>query len=275
MPGTHSLQMPTLAQLADVARMSGDILLKYFRKDIDAKEKPAGQGLVTQADLESELAVRKWVEEHFPSHSVLGEEHGRTGGSEEVLWIVDPLDGTNNFAKGNAYFNVSIGVGHLRSDGSFQCQLACILQPTTSDLYLAERGKGATCNGQRIFVRRTTELSRAMLCTGFSCCAGQELEMVIETIRRSQSICLGTRLNGAAALDMALTARGVFDGFFERKLSPWDVAAGSLLLEESGAAVTNFEGQPFDPLRDANVIAAWPELRLRIQNQIVRTTPSH
>lgn len=259
------LRMPNAEEVGAIARAAGALTLTYFRKTLQVSEKADNQGLVTEADIASENLIKSLITERFPGHSVLGEESGLatfgagTGVSEEPLWVVDPIDGTTNFARGNPYFCVSIGFG-LRTTDGFRMQAGAIFHPTSGDLYTAQRSKGSACNGEPIRVSGQTNPAHASLVTGFSSNKGTALRSVMAAIEDFQERVLGVRINGAAALDLALTARGVFQGFYERPLSPWDTAAGSLIVEEAGGRVVNFAGASFDPLRDAGIVACAPAL---------------
>jgi myo-inositol-1(or 4)-monophosphatase len=141
-------------------------------------------------------------------------------------------------------------------DGQFIPLRAAIVQPATGDLYSAGRGLGAWCNGQRLALSTdTTDPRRWSIATGFSSNKGESLAGVIRCVEIMQNEILGMRINGAAALDLALTSRGIFDGFFESRLSPWDMAAGELLIREAGGEVVNYEGESFNSLSDKNIVA--------------------
>ncbi|MBM3383145.1 MAG: inositol monophosphatase [Betaproteobacteria bacterium] len=250
-------QLPTTEFVGQLARTAGELTLRFFRsQQLRVDEKSGDLGLVTEADLASETLLKNEIAQHFPGHVFLGEE---TGWSEavadgQVVWIIDPIDGTTNFSKGNIYYCISVACGVVES-GRFRPERVAIFHPGTGDLYSAGRGQGATVNGVPMKVAAGTDPRRWSLATGFSSSKGEALRGVIECIERMQNRILGMRINGAAALDLSLTARGVFNGFFESRLSPWDMAAGALLVEEAGGLVVNYEGQPFDILRDANIVA--------------------
>lgn len=250
-------QLPTIDFVGQLAKTAGELTLRYFRnQQLKVDEKEGDLGLVTEADVASEALLKSEIAKHFPQHVFLGEETGwsREVTDGQVVWIIDPIDGTSNFSKGNIYYCISVACGVLVK-GRFEPQRVAIFHPGTGDLYCAGRGLGATVNGLTMNVAAGADPRRWSLATGFSSSKGEALRGVIECIERMQNRILGMRINGAAALDLALTARGVFNGFFESRLSPWDMAAGVLLVEEAGGVVFNYEGQPFDVLKDKNIVA--------------------
>lgn len=248
--------LPELAFVGELASRAGELTLSYFRRQFKVDEKEGDLGLVTEADLASEAFLKSEIAQRFPQHVFLGEESGWSEAAREgqVVWIIDPIDGTTNFSKGNIYYCISVACGVFRT-GRFVPQRVSIFHPGTGDLYLASRGQGATVNGQPIRVQAGPDPRRWSLTTGFSSNKGPSLHGVIQCIEKMQNRILGLRINGAAALDLALTARGVFNGFFESRLSSWDMAAGVLLIEEAGGVVVNYEGQPFDVLNDKHIVA--------------------
>jgi|GEM_PF-210015 len=279
---------PSRLDIARIARDAGALTLTYFRRHasqaIRVDEKADDQGLVTEADLATEAFVRACIRERFPGHAVLGEEEGWSGlpgghplshqssGSKEgggdtgrsdgtenaeplPVWIVDPIDGTTNFSNGNPFYCVSIGFA-LVQNGRATLQAAAICHPLPGDVYSAVRGEGAFVNDEPMRVNPETRFARASFATGFSSNKGQALCSIARAIERVQDQTIGLRVNGAAALDLAFTSRGILHGFFERALKPWDLAAGVLLVQEAGATVTNVAGEPFDVLRDDNVLCA-------------------
>lgn len=206
--------------------------------------------LVTATDRASERAIAKFLEKRFPGHGFIGEEGGRRGGAE-YTWVVDPLDGTMNFAHGVPYYDVSVA---LVKDG--EAVAGAIYDPVLGEMFSAARGRGAKRNGKRIRVSRRAPISQTLLATGFSSAlldssktaARPRLE-VREQFRRFFDFCLaarGVRRPGAAALDLAYVGCGIFDGFWEGSLHAWDVAAGAVLVEEAGGEVTNFRGEKVD-----------------------------
>lgn len=237
----------TLAEAAvRAARTSGRILMKHFGKSLRVSEK-SGAGLVTNADLESEEACVKILRRAFPSFAFLTEEGTESarstainpGPSQGPRWIIDPLDGTTNYIHGFPMFCVSIA-----AEWNGELVAGVVYHPVLKDTYVAVKGKGAFLNGKRIRVSDTSEMKNSLLTTGFTYRKDQWLHAEMEAFERISGKARAVRRPGSAALDLAYTARGVFDGFWERRLSPWDVAAGALLVQEAGGKVTNFRGGP-------------------------------
>ncbi len=222
-----------------VARAGADRLLGYWRHlepgEIDEK---ARNDLVTDADRASESAILEEIGHRFPDHTVLSEEAGwsqRAGTGP--TWVVDPLDGTTNFVHGFPHFAVSVGVV---LDG--RVVAGVIIDPVKGDVFRAARGAGAHWNGQPCRISDRPDLSGSLIATGFPFRAHRLLDPYLAIFREVFLGCSGIRRPGAAALDFAYTACGIFDGFFEFRLSPWDVAAGSLIVEEAGGTVTDMDG---------------------------------
>lgn len=226
-----------------IARDAGLILSERLgRKNLEVKNKGVID-LVTEADLAAERFIIERIQTHYPRHAILAEESGATVSVERASafkWIIDPLDGTTNYAHGYPCFCVSIA---LERDG--RIVLGVIYDPVKDEMFAAERGEGATLNGRRMRVSEVYELNRAMVCTGFPYDVrdrGDFARHFANFIMHAQAI----RRDGSAALDLAYIACGRFDGFFEEGLRPWDVAAGVLLVEEAGGRVSHYNGQPFD-----------------------------
>lgn len=227
----------------NIARDAGLILTERMgRKSLQVTNKGVID-LVTEADLAAERFIIERIQTHYPRHSILAEESGATVSvehSSEFKWIIDPLDGTTNYAHGYPCFCVSIAL-----ERAGQIIIGVIYDPLRDEMFAAERGEGATLNGRRIRASEVEDLSRAMVCTGFPYDVrdrGDFARHFASFIMHAQAI----RRDGSAALDLAYVACGRFDGFFEEGLRPWDVAAGVLLVEEAGGRISDFNGQPFD-----------------------------
>jgi myo-inositol-1(or 4)-monophosphatase len=201
--------------------------------------------LVTNVDVEVEARFRALVAERFPGHAVLAEEganHDPGTPADRPRWIFDPLDGTTNYAHGLPIFCSSLA---LEIDG--QVQLAAIFDPSRQELYTAEHGEGAFLNGAPLRVSNTREIGDALLCTGFPYNIRDTLDEIVGLFRRFVGRARAVRRLGSAAIDLAYVAAGRLDGFWERRLQPWDIAAGALLVEQAGGRVTRFDGSRFDP----------------------------
>lgn len=224
------------------ARDAGRILAERMGRALEVSNK-GDIDLVTESDLASEKLIIERINSHYPRHAILAEESGevaRIETSSEWKWIIDPLDGTTNYAHGYPCFCVSIGV-----ERAGQIELGVVYDPLRDEVFAAERGQGATLNERRIQVSQVEDLNRAMLCTGFPYDV-RERPHFARHFSNFTMHAQAVRRDGSAALDLAYVAAGRFDGFWEDGLSPWDVAAGSLLVEEAGGRVSNFRGLPLD-----------------------------
>ncbi len=222
----------------EAAREASAILMRHYGK-VDRKDirKKSATDFLSFVDERSEQRIREVILDHFPGHAILGEEGGRQGGAPKALWIVDPLDGTKNYLSTIPFFAVSIA---LQLEG--RMAVAVISDPVHKDYYSARRGGGAFKNDKAIHVSSTRHLEEAFLATGFPFKTRGLLEKYMSLFQEMFSRCVGVRRLGAAALDLALVADGIFDGFWEIGLKPWDVAAGALLVQEAGGRVTDFWG---------------------------------
>jgi myo-inositol-1(or 4)-monophosphatase len=226
------------------ARAAGKILKKSFAKEIRIDFK-GEVNLVTEADRAAEAAVIRILRRQFPDHRFLAEEGGAQDAAGSIgsvhKWIIDPLDGTTNFAHSNPTFCVSIG---LESRG--QIVLGVVYDPLREETFLAEKGQGATLNGIPIRVSKTEKLNGSLLVTGFAYDVREDLTNNLDHFANFSLRAQGMRRTGSAALDLCYVASGRFDGFWEMKLSPWDTAAAYLIATESGATVTDFRGRPYN-----------------------------
>ena len=211
---------------------------------------------VSEVDRAAEQAIIDTLLEAYPDHGILAEESGREHGRQgsEFTWIIDPLDGTTNFLHGLPVYAVSIALAHRG-----QVQQAVVYDPTRNDLYYASRGRGAFVNDRRLRVSKRTRLADSLVGTGFPFRKGDNLERYLKMFEEVMGACAGVRRPGAAALDLCYVAAGYYDGFFETGLSPWDVAAGSLMITEAGGLVGNFTGEA-DFLYQREVVAGNPRI---------------
>lgn len=221
------------------AREAGMVLMNNLGKikDIELKAK---NDLVTDIDLLSESLIVDLIKSNHPGHSILAEERGPSEESSEYKWLIDPLDGTMNYAHTYPFFSVSIALEHKG-----KVVLGVVYDPVKDEMFSAETGKGAFLNGQKIKPSSTDKLENSLLCTGFL----HEDESLVEQnlIHFSNFIwrARGVRRDGSAALDLCYVACGRYDGFWELGLHAWDMAAGALIVEESGGTVSNFAGNKF------------------------------
>lgn len=224
----------------ETAREAGQILLEKYGRKINISKK-GDINLVTEADLASEKLIIERIKTYYPKHSILAEESGEAviiGGENKFKWIIDPLDGTTNFAHGYPAFCVNIALEH---EG--EIVVAVTFDPTRNEMFSAEKGNGAFLNNRRIYVSETEKLSESLLVTGFPY-NFKEKENFARHLTDFLLFSRGVRRDGSAAIDMAYVACGRFDGFWEEGLNPWDVAAGKLLIEEAGGKVTYYDNSP-------------------------------
>jgi myo-inositol-1(or 4)-monophosphatase len=229
----------TQAALEKVIRDAGVIGMNYFndRKNI-AVSKKAARDFVTEADVAIEAFLKETLTRDYPEYGFWGEETGQSA-NQTSRWIVDPIDGTHTFSKGQYGWSISVA---LEIDGDIM--LGAVYAPVFNDLYIAEKGKGAFKNGERIAVSDETELSDAMVATGFACLRSYLTDNNLERFSRIAQQTAGQRRFGSAALDLCFVADGQVDAFWEQELNLYDVAAGALIVREAGGTLTDFKGNP-------------------------------
>ncbi len=236
--------------MEEIAGEAGDIISKGFdsdRKNISFKGRI---DIVTEIDLQSEMLLKKRISEKFPMDNIISEEtsSGYIFGNRN--WIIDPLDGTTNFSHNFPVCAVSIG---LEIDGIIS--YGVIYNPILDELFSAEKGKGAYFNGREIHISKTGKISESLIATGFPYDRWEKGDFYIKEYLAFMKRCQGVRRVGAAAIDLCYVACGRLDGFFERKLKPWDMAAGSLIVKEAGGKISQFNGEKWHYLNDT-VIAS-------------------
>lgn len=239
----------------EAAKAGGEVTSQYFADLASAgivgkTQDEQSEGLVTKADVESEQAIVATIKQHFPDHHFLGEEEHSDSVDAEHLWVIDPLDGTNNFAHGIPHFAVS--VAYYRNG---QAVCGAILNPATGELYTAVQGGGAFLNERPVQVNAHQRLNETIIATGFYYDRGAMMEATLAAIHDlfKQEI-HGIRRFGAAALDLVYVGSGRFGGFFEFTLSPWDFAAAALFVQEAGGKVTDCRGEAL-PLAKTSILA--------------------
>lgn len=237
----ESLSHLTLIAI-EAALLAGDLLRQGFGTHFSISSKEGRHNLVTEYDHRCEKAILDLIQRNVPHSSFLAEESGSTGNRrEEILWIVDPLDGTVNFAHQIPVFSVSIAA---QKEG--KTLSGVIYQPITHELFVAEIGRGAFLNGKPLKVSSVFQIEQAILATGFPYDIAKNPFHCIDHFVDVLKLGIPIRRLGSAAIDLAYTAAGRFEGFFEVALAPWDVAAGKLLVEEAGGKVTHWDKTPFD-----------------------------
>lgn len=220
------------------AFQGGKVLQSYFGRTFEINKKGAID-LVTEADIGSEKIIIDTIRGAFPDHSILAEESGLSGASD-CQWIIDPLDGTTNFAHQLSLFSVSIA---FSLSGTVSAGI--VLNPVTGELFTAIRDKGAELNGRPINVSDSATVSESLLVTGFPYNLKDMFVPLLNRFSKCLKAARGVRRLGSAALDLCFVACGRFDGFWEQNLNPWDTAAGMLIAKEAGASVTDFSDKPF------------------------------
>jgi myo-inositol-1(or 4)-monophosphatase len=228
----------------ETAREAGRVLAERFgRASLEVTHK-GDIDLVTESDIAAERLIVERIQSYYPRHAILAEESGASeqvgATASEHKWIIDPLDGTTNYAHGYPCYCVSIAL-----ELAGELVLGVIHDPTRDETFAAERGAGATLNGRRIRVSEISDLNEAMVCTGYP----YDVRGRDNFVRNFKNFILhaqGVRRDGSAALDLAYVACGRFDGFWEEGLRPWDVAAGALIIEEAGGRVSRYDNAPYD-----------------------------
>jgi myo-inositol-1(or 4)-monophosphatase len=251
----------------DAALKAGSIL----RENIDGNRDVSYKGdvnLVTEMDIRSERAIVETLLASFPLHGIIAEEETNIRNGSEFSWIIDPLDGTTNYAHGYPFFSVSIAL-----EQSGDVILGVVYDPMRDELFMAQKGQGAFLNGRKIQVSVTNRLISSLLATGFpydrKISQKNNLDYFPKLLMASQEV----RRDGSAALDLCYVACGRLDGFWELKLKPWDVAAGSLIVHEAGGTVSDFSGSTFSIHKD-EIVGSNDRIHSQLV-EILRTTESH
>lgn len=227
----------------------GAILMQHFGR-IQSIDHKGAIDLVTEADRQSEQRIIQIINNSYPDHRILAEETGDSGNSSSFKWIIDPLDGTTNYAHTYPCFCVSLAIEH---EG--ELIYGMVYDPSRQELFTGEKGEGAYLNGKMIKVSSTRELNQSLLCTGFPYDVRDDIEGNLLNFSNFLSKSQAVRRDGSAALDLCYVAAGRFDGFWEQKLFPWDMAAGSLLITEAGGELSNFKGEK-SSIYDEEIVAS-------------------
>lgn len=266
---TYSAEMAFLVELSSKA---GHELMKFFGKEVGIRHK-ADNSLVTDADLASEKFIIDTLHAKRPGDIICSEEAGLSSAErrkDSSIWVIDPLDGTTNFSNHYPFFCVSIARAVFTANGRMKVMSGAVHDPIRNKTYVAERGRGAWVNGKQIHIAKSRPPQDAFLVTGFAYHHGDHLKKDIDFFMAVAQTCQSIRRDGAAALDMALVAEGVYDGYWEAGLKPWDLAAGGLLVEEAGGLVRNYHSSSSDPF-DAeigDVICGTPPVVNFIENLV-------
>jgi myo-inositol-1(or 4)-monophosphatase len=230
-----------IKDMIEIAIESGEIVRNHFGTMHEIEFKTNDSNLVTEADKKSEKHITDFIKKKFPTHDILAEESGEQRKGSDYLWVIDPLDGTTNFAHGVPIFSVSIG---LQKSG--ETVAGVVYDIMQNIIYSAELGSGSLANSNKIKVSETEKLNHSLLVTGFPYNIAENPENAFGKFEILTKSSRGIRRLGSAAIDFCYVAKGVFDGFWEVHLHPWDVCAGKLIVEEAGGVVTDFDGQKID-----------------------------
>jgi myo-inositol-1(or 4)-monophosphatase len=223
--------------IIEISKEAGKIIRDGFGQKLTIEYKTNVTDYVTNIDKASEKRIIEFIKEKYPTHNILAEESGVENNDSEYTWVIDPLDGTMNFAHGIPIFSVSIGV--MKNN----VIIAGVVYDVMMDiLYTAEKGKGAFANGKQLNVSDTTEIAEALLATGFSYDIKDNPKNAISRFNDLLKLASGIRRLGSAAIDCCYVASGAFDGFWEVKINAWDICAGQIIIEEAGGKMTDFSG---------------------------------
>jgi myo-inositol-1(or 4)-monophosphatase len=246
---------PTLNIAIKAARRAATVINRASTQlDLLTVQSKSPNDFVTEVDRAAEQAIIEVLRDAFPGHGILAEESGESGPESEFNWIIDPLDGTTNFIHGFPQYAVSIA---QTKNGVLEH--AVVFDPNTNELFTASRGSGAFLNDRRIRVSRRTRLNEALIGTGFPFRQFDNVDAYLAMFKELTQKTAGIRRPGAAALDLAYVAAGRLDGFWEMGLSPWDMAAGVLLIQEAGGLVSDLSGEG-NHLTTGNVVAGTPKI---------------
>ncbi len=253
---------PMLNTAVKAARRAGNIINRATRNlDLVAFKEKAANDFVSEVDREAEQAIIRTLRDAYPGHAILAEESGASGESE-YQWIIDPLDGTTNFIHGFPQFSVAIALRHRGV-----VTQAVVYDPSRNDLFTSTRGRGAFLNDQRIRVSKRTQLRSSLIGTGFPFRQFEHIDVYLAILRDMMAGAAGVRRAGSAALDLAYVAAGRLDGFWELGLSPWDIAAGGLLITEAGGLIGDLTGENAY-MDTGNVVAGSPKVFVELLKAI-------
>jgi myo-inositol-1(or 4)-monophosphatase len=230
-----------IKDILEIAGIAGAIIREGFGKNFQIEYKTNEKNLVTEIDKKSERAIMDFISKKYPRHNILTEESGEHKKNSDYLWVIDPLDGTTNFAHGLPIFSVSIGV--IKKNEIVAGVVYDVMQ---NIFYSAENGSGAFANDKKIKVSDNDKIGSGVLVTGFPYNVADNPDKAFERFESLTKQARAVRRLGSAAIDFCYVARGVFDGFWEVSLQPWDLCAGKLLVEEAGGIVTDFNGNEID-----------------------------
>jgi myo-inositol-1(or 4)-monophosphatase len=259
------MNKPSLLYVEELARKAGRILHDNYETELVINFK-SEIDLVTHVDHESENFIINEINQTFVEHKFLAEESGESAGTSDHLWIIDPLDGTVNYAHGVPFFCVSIAYAYKG-----EVKLAAVYDPMRNEMFSAERGQGARLNQRPLKVKQADKLKQSLLVTGFPYDAWHTAEHNFDNYERFGKLTQGVRRMGSAALDLCYIASGRLDGYWELSVKAWDVAAAGLIAEEAGAKVTNIKGEGNYIDTPVSIIAANEVLHAQILAELNRS----
>jgi myo-inositol-1(or 4)-monophosphatase len=233
--------LPFLDTAIDAAKAAGELLLRSYEKPKNIEYK-SEVDLVTEVDRASEELIVEKILSQYPTHAMVAEETGARKANSDYRWIIDPLDGTTNYAHDLPLFSISIALEYKK-----EIIVGVVYDPVRPELFYAEKDRGAYMNGKPISVSQVDDLNRSLLVTGFPVRKRQEAETNVKVFREFTMRSQGVRRLGSAALDLCYVACGRFEAHWEFRLHAWDTAAGSRIVTEAGGRITDFDGHPFDP----------------------------
>ena len=253
-------------EIEKVIRLAGDMLINYQGQLADLKvQRKKNEGLVSEADKETEKYLIEQIKSIHPDSEFIAEESAFNSKNKKLKnkklhWLIDPLDGTNNFLSAFDYYAISVAA--YIDD---KVEYGWVYRPSTKEMFYSQRGNGSKYQKAlaepKFIVKEQKSLASSMLSTGFCVEKGQAFDQEFEIFKSVMRKCRGVRRLGSAALDLCYSALGPWDGFWERGLSPWDVAAGGLFAQEAGLIVTNYNGEKFSPF-DETIVAATQDAHL-------------
>ncbi len=230
-----------IKDILEITGIAGEIIREGFGKNFQIEYKTNEKNLVTEIDKKSEKAIMDYISKKYPTHNILTEETGEHKKNSDFVWVIDPLDGTTNFAHGLPIFAVSIGVMNEK-----EIVAGVVYDVMRNIFYSAEKGSGAFANDKKINVSNNDKLGLGVLVTGFPYNVAENPDYAFERFTKLTKQARAVRRLGSAAIDFCYVASGVFDGFWEVSLHPWDMCAGKLIVEEAGGLVTDFTGNEID-----------------------------
>jgi myo-inositol-1(or 4)-monophosphatase len=227
--------------IINISKQAGNLIREGFGKQFKVEFKTNEINLVTEIDTASEKLIADFIKKKYPSHGILAEEGSESNKNAEYLWVIDPLDGTTNYVHGLQIFAVSIGL-----QKNNETIVGVVYDVMQDIVYAAEKGSGSTANSVKIKVSENEILGHSLLVTGFPYNIKENPDKALERFSTLSKKSRGIRRLGSAAIDFCYVATGVFDGFWEVSLNPWDICAGKLIVEEAGGIVTDFDGKAID-----------------------------